>query len=94
MVCTHVALPGGGSAIVCGTKQRKKPCVQCGKPSDLLCDWKMRDAARSVREKGSPTCDAPICAACSHSPAPDKDLCPTHANEWKARLSKGSGNAV
>jgi hypothetical protein len=38
----------------------------------VLCDWKMKAT-------GSGTCDAPICASCTTSPAPEKDLCPTHA---------------
>lgn len=79
MVCARVALPGGGHAIVCGPRQRPKACVGCGKKTaDLLCDWK-------VPARLSGTCDAPICKRCSHVPAPDKDLCPDHAAEWKAR---------
>jgi hypothetical protein len=31
------------------------------------------------------TCDRLICVGCTHSPAPDKDLCPEHAAIWKAR---------
>ena len=73
MPCTHVNLPGGGTAIVC-TTSRTRPRCACGKPAPLLCDWKV-DAG---------TCDTPICAACSTRPARDKDLCPTHAKAWKA----------
>lgn len=76
MTCEWVDLPGG-VAIVCGTSPRKK-CTSCGKRTDLLCDWK-------VPTKRSGTCDKPICARCTHSPAPDKDLCPAHAAEWMAR---------
>lgn len=76
MPCSHVKLPGGVSAIVC-TSGRRKRCA-CGKPSTRLCDWK-------VPGKKSGTCDQPICAGCTHVPAPDKDLCPKHAAEWKAR---------
>lgn len=73
MPCTHVKLPGGGTAIVCTTR-RARPRCGCGKPAPLLCDWKV----------GSGTCDAPICAACSTKPATGKDLCPSHAEAWEA----------
>lgn len=79
MGCQHVTLPGGQRAIVCGTRPRKR-CA-CGRPGTLLCDWK-------VPERRSGTCDTPLCPLCSTSPAPDKDLCPTHVEaykEWKAR---------
>lgn len=46
-----------------------------GRPATLLCDWKVEGG----------TCDARLCEACTHVPAPDKDLCPKHASEWKAR---------
>jgi hypothetical protein len=80
MPCERVSLPGGGFAIVCGTRSRRQRCA-CGQPSTQLCDWK-------VPERLSGTCDAPICARCSVSPAPDKDLCPAHAaafREWSAQ---------
>lgn len=77
MTCHNVSLPDGTRAIVC-TSERGKLCVQCGKRAALLCDWKMPS-------RRSGTCDAPICASCTHSPAPDKDLCPTHAAQWKGR---------
>ncbi len=77
MVCTYVRLPDGGTAIVCGPKPRLKRCgCGSGKAGDLLCDWKL---------VGGGTCDAKICAACTTSPAPNKDLCPTHAAQWQAR---------
>lgn len=76
MPCSHVKLPGGLSAIVC-TSGRRQRCA-CGQLSTRLCDWK-------VPEKASGTCDRPLCATCTHVPAPDKDLCPAHAAEWKAR---------
>lgn len=72
MTCTVVRLPTGGAAIVCGPTRR---CA-CGKPAKLLCDWK-------VPKNPSGTCDAPICEACTTSPAPDKDLCKRHGAEWE-----------
>lgn len=82
MTCEYVPVPGGGTAIVCGL--RSKRC-RCGRRATLACDWK--DAARK-----SGTCDAALCASCSTSPAPDKDLCPDHAAEfkrWKAERGRG-----
>ncbi|SEI69487.1 hypothetical protein SAMN05518849_101585 [Sphingobium sp. AP50] len=78
MPCQHVRLPTGGTAIVCSSGRR--PQCACGQPAPLLCDWK-------VPARRSGTCDAPICRACAISPAPDKDLCPAHAQDfetWKA----------
>ncbi|WP_016745576.1 hypothetical protein [Rhizorhabdus wittichii] len=77
MTCEHVTLPGGGRAIVCSSRRRAR-CA-CGRPAPLLCDWK-------VPGKRSGACDKPICAGCSTKPAPDKDLCPEHAQayqQWK-----------
>lgn len=70
-------IPGG---FICGTGLRGKRC-RCGKRATLACDWK-------VKTRRSGTCDAPICADCTTSPAEGKDLCPTHAaayREWLAR---------
>lgn len=76
MVCRSVSTPGG-VAIVCGPRPRRAKCRCCGRPADLLCDWK-------VPGRKSGTCDAPICDRCTTSPAPDKDLCPAHAAEFEA----------
>lgn len=79
MVCTRVTLPGGQAAIVCGPRPKAKKCgCGSGRRATLLCDWKTPDGPAE-------TCDAPICGDCTHVPAPDKDLCPKHAAEWKAR---------
>jgi hypothetical protein len=77
MTCHHVPLASGGHAIIC-TSEKAKRCIQCGRRAALLCDWK-------VKARRSGTCDAPICTSCTHSPAPEKDLCPSHAAEWMAR---------
>tara|TARA_B100000378_G_scaffold56148_1_gene41462 strand:- start:936 stop:1211 length:276 start_codon:yes stop_codon:yes gene_type:complete len=76
MTCDVVTLPGGGRAIICSGRGRSKARCACGRPGTLLCDWKMGEARK--------TCDAPICALCATSPAPDKDLCPAHAKAFKA----------
>jgi hypothetical protein len=78
MTCTPVSLPGGGAAIVCNDRRRRR--CKCGRPATLLCDWK-------VPTKKSGTCDKPVCISCTFSPAPDKDLCAEHAlafGMWKA----------
>jgi hypothetical protein len=77
MPCTTVTLPGGQRAIVCTSRKR---CA-CGATATLECDWK-------VPTRKSGTCDKPLCAKCSHVPAPGKDLCPGHAAEWKARQAR------
>lgn len=74
MTCERVSLAGGGVAIVCGTFKRKR-CA-CGGAATLECDWK-------VPSRKSGTCDAPICASCTTSPAPGKDLCLTHAADYE-----------
>lgn len=76
MPCQTVRLPGGQAAIACGPRGKAKRCA-CGRRADLLCDWK-------VPARKSGTCDRPICDRCSTSPAPDKDLCPEHAEAFKA----------
>jgi hypothetical protein len=82
MRCQRVKV-GNTTAIVCGSRPRLMLC-RCGsgKLPDLLCDWK-------VPTKRSGTCDAKLCADCSDKPAADKDLCPQHAAEWKARQGLG-----
>jgi hypothetical protein len=72
MVCDRVTMPGGGTAIVCSSRRRKR-CA-CGRPATLLCDWKVPGG----------TCDTDLCARCTTSPAPDKDLCSTHAKALAA----------
>lgn len=77
MPCTTVTLPDGVRAIVCTSRGRTRRCA-CGAAATKLCDWK-------VPSKSSGTCDRPLCARCTHVPAPHKDLCPQHAAQWKAR---------
>ncbi|WP_439569087.1 hypothetical protein [Sphingopyxis sp.] len=76
MGCETVQLDNGARAIVC-SPGRTKRCA-CGKRADRLCDWK-------VKTRRSGTCDTPICRACSHEPAPGKDLCPAHREVWLSR---------
>ncbi len=51
MICRTVKIPGGITAIVCGSRPRPKRCG-CGARADLLCDWKLGNGK---------TCDKPIC---------------------------------
>jgi hypothetical protein len=78
MTCETVTLPSGYRAIVCSSRSRKR-CRVCGAKAALLCDWK-------VAKKSSGTCDAPLCHRCAETPAPDKDLCPTHAGAYRRWL--------
>lgn len=80
MTCERVPMPGGGVAIVCGPRRRRRKCRTCGRPADLECDWK-------VPRKKSGTCDAPICSTCTTSPAPGKDVCPKHKPALEAWLA-------
>lgn len=75
MACEFVPIPGGGTAIVCSTRQRQR-CA-CGRPATRLCDWK-------VPTKKSGTCDVPLCSICTTSPAREKDLCAKHVAAFTA----------
>ncbi len=74
MTCHPFDIPGVGRGFVC-TSEKRQRCA-CGQPGTLLCDWK-------VPSRKIGTCDAPICAACTTSPEPEKDLCPAHAAEFE-----------
>lgn len=75
MNCTPIKLPNGMNVIVCGRKPRRPRCSNCGaKGAERECDWKLSE---------SKTCDKPLCLTCRFSPAPEKDLCPTHADAFK-----------
>jgi hypothetical protein len=74
-VCEHINLPGGGHAILCGTRRKPRYCA-CGRECQFLCDWK-------VAGKKSGTCDKPICAQHAKQVAPDKHLCPEHQRQWE-----------
>ena len=77
MPCIPFRTPDGASGFMCTGRSRTPKCPDCGRRAYLLCDWK-------VPANKSGTCDAPICANCATSPAPGKDLCPTHAEAWRA----------
>lgn len=81
MTCHPFDIPGVGRGFVC-TSGKAKRC-SCGRRATLECDWK-------VPSRRSGTCDAPICAHCTTSPAPDKDICPEHKPDYEA-WKKGRG---
>lgn len=84
MACEQIALPGGGSAIVCGGRRSQR--CRCGRTATLLCDWKL------AGDPHGRTCDAPLCDRCTTSPAPEKDLCPKHAAAFEAwKVERGIG---
>lgn len=88
---TTVRGPNGelSQFIICsrGNRRRPPPCVACGKPSTLLCDYPLRG------KKQGRTCDRALCDQCTKRGAATQlgaigggfrevdtfDLCPTHA---------------
>lgn len=52
MPCQFIRFPGGGRGIICGPRSRAKPCWECARPHQFLCD--------GPTTKG--TCDRPLCA--------------------------------
>jgi hypothetical protein len=94
----RVRMPWGATGILRMSGRRPPPCVKCGAVSTRLCDWKIKSSA-TMADRYAPgrapgqatrgkTCSAPICDHCTYSPASDKDLCPTHAAEWRRRLER------
>lgn len=75
-MCLHMKFADGSTAIICGTRQRQQYCA-CGRVSAFLCDWK-------VPGKKSGTCDRPMCKSHAANVAPDRDLCPEHAQAFEA----------
>jgi hypothetical protein len=73
MPCNHIKLPGGGYALVCGPKPRAKPCVSCGRPASLLCDYPVTRAGKTG------TCDRSVCVRCSVPQGEGRDYCLAHA---------------
>jgi len=80
MTC-KVVQTGDITAIVCsrGASQKRYKCSVCGQPATLLCDWKIGNGK---------TCDVPVCHEHTYRPAPGKDLCWAHSNEWLMHLRK------
>ncbi len=84
MACRALALPGGGTAMVCGRGMpAPKPCSVCRKhEGDKLCD------GRALFHSG--TCSRPLCSCCATTrPNPKKtgatvDFCPHHSGQAPA----------
>lgn len=62
-----------------GNRNAPRPCSVCGWISERLCDWIMTPGPLQ-----DVTCDRPLCAWCTSSPAPGKDLCPQHELAYRA----------
>jgi len=58
MRCRAMAIPGGGTAIVCGSRSNGKRCP-CGREPTALCDYPIKK--RNGRQG---TCDRPMCDRC------------------------------
>ena len=84
MTCTPVSLNGMHAIICTRTRRSRAPRCKCGSGLAVTreCDWKVGNGK---------TCDAKLCASCTHSPAVEKDLCPNHRKEWEGRRAKGGG---
>lgn len=80
MKCSHLII-AGQPVIVCG-RDKIPACCECRAPATKLCDWKI-DSYH--------TCDKPVCDSCTYSPAPNKDLCPRHAEAWKPHPANQQG---
>lgn len=76
MPCHEVRTPRGGHGFVCTGRERRRRCVECGRPVAYLCDWKLAGS-----KKGK-TCSRGLCERCAASPGPGKHLCPAHARRW------------
>ena len=83
MPCEKYRTGGGGTIILCkGRGAKRQPSCRCGYTATRACDWKL---GREKFDGAILTCDKPLCPQCTYEPAEGKDLCPTHAAEWKAR---------
>lgn len=74
MKCWTVKIPGGPTAIVCGSKPRTKPCYKqsdgCSGRGEFLCDYPVAEGK---------TCDRPCCRAHAKRIGEDRDHCVEHA---------------
>lgn len=71
-MCERIQMPGGGVAIICGVRRRRRPaCVHCGQPSAFECDG----PPRTPRHQ---TCDNALCRRCRIHVPPNKDFCQHH----------------
>ena len=81
-MCDFLHFPDGSVAIVCGRGQRRrKSCVQCGQPSEVLCDHRNGDGR---------TCDAPLCRTCARHVGRNRDYCRAHAADAAPELPFGA----
>jgi len=79
MACRMVDLGNGAFAIACGRGEKTKPCVTCGSPGTILCDYPVK------RDGVAGTCDRPCCRKHATPVDKDKDYCMAHA-QYAERL--------
>jgi len=73
MGCEFIQLPGGGSAVICGQRPAKpKPCWECTRPHQFLCD-----GPSLAGKKGD--CNRPLCADHRTPAGAGVDYCSEHA---------------
>lgn len=76
-------MPNGGVMIICGRTRKGKSfnklCRTCGCVAQFECDWKI---GREI-DGATLTCDEGLCSKHAEEVAPDKHLCPRHAEAWK-----------
>lgn len=81
-MCERVPMPGGGFAIICGGRYRRRlPCVHCGEASAFACDGPPRDRRRK-------TCDRPLCRRCRIHVPPNQDFCKDHRHQATAAAAQ------
>ena len=73
MPCRIKDLPGGGYAIICGRGSNQQPCVTCGRPHKILCDFPVK------RDGKDATCDRPCCRQHAVAVGKNVDYCLAHA---------------
>ena len=77
MPCERRDLGDGRFAVVC-TRGRRSPCVSCGRPATLLCDYPVAGTKRG-------TCDRAFCRDHGVNVGPDRDYCLAHAEHARKR---------
>lgn len=79
MPCNTVKLPNGAYAIVCTGRHKSKPCVTCGRPHQVLCDYPV------TRNGKEGPCDRACCRQHAVNVGEDRDYCLAHAQLEESR---------
>lgn len=76
MTCTPIRMPGGGVAIVCDRRRRRRPpkcqIPGCERLGLLQCDFPLPNGK---------TCDRYLCADHAVPQGPNRDYCPHHPGQ-------------